>query len=109
MSVFVKKCDVSGVNIDLKICKNDIMETIPEHSFDEHKPELAKYMTETRWRFLKIPYGTRESKQIVEISRKKPNKPREYMNKQMQWTVKDVDIDGSFDKYVEEKYYYYSH
>lgn len=111
-SVFMKKEPK-----DFKIDYYSIIQTIPENSYTE--PQLDKYdKIETRWRFLIIPSHILsknlpnknkqkiEDKKLVEISRKKPNLNREYLNKNMKWV--ESTIDPIFDQFVIKEYYYYS-
>ena len=86
----------------LKVQYENIIKSIPYPYYLEKQVD-KKDMIETRWRFLKI-----NNKNVVEISRKKPNEQREYLtnNTNSDWVKKDVD--SVYDNFVIEKYYYYS-
>jgi hypothetical protein len=114
--IFVKKCDIP---ISYNKVKTDIVkETIPPGSYAVEQPLLANHMVEMRWRFLHIPVehlnmtptknnkGDKTVQKIVEMSRKKPDSPREYLNKQMKWVISEVD--SLFDQYVTEQYFFYT-
>ncbi|AYV75678.1 MAG: hypothetical protein Terrestrivirus2_186 [Terrestrivirus sp.] len=116
--IFVKKCDIP---ISYNKVKTDIVkETIPPGSYTIEQPLLSNHMVEMRWRFLHIPIehlnttkGDNSTKtknktvqKIVEMSRKKPDNSREYLNKQMKWVISEVD--ELFDQYVTEQYFFYT-
>lgn len=85
-----------------------IKETIPKGSFIVPQIRM-KNMVEHRWRFLHIPTLNTQNNgiiKVVEISRKKPNEEREYINKNEEWIKKQVD--PRYDQYVVEQYYYYT-
>lgn len=97
-TVFMKK------NSDLKIEYESVLKTIPKDCFKE--PQNLVNKVEIRWRFLEIPINKSSIKKVVEISRKKPDDDREYLDKNMKWTKSSVDL--VFDQFVVESYYYYS-
>lgn len=84
-----------------KCCVNvrNVYKTIPKDSFKE--PHDNKTKTEWRWRFLQFGPSIK-----VEISKKKPNEDRLYLNGKNEWVKRDIDL--RFDKYVTKSYYYYS-
>lgn len=96
-SVFMKK------EQNYKIEYKSIKKTIPENSYTEPQKDKDD-MIETRWRVLYIPLPN--AKKMVEISRKRPNSEREYLNKNMKWII--TNIDKFFDNFVVKEYYYYS-
>jgi len=98
MSVFMKK------QYDCKINKNSLVKMIPTNSYKIQQFDKQDKV-EIRWRFIGIPINN-EIKKMVEISRKTPNKEREYLDKDMNWSHSEVD--PIFDRYVIEEYYYYS-
>lgn len=101
-SVFMKK-----EQKDFKVDYASVLKTIPKRSYTE--PQLDKNnKVEMRWRFLYIPSNasTNNMKRHVEISRKKPDSNREYLNKKMKWV--EANIDPIFDRFVVKQYYYYS-
>jgi hypothetical protein len=77
----------------------NVYKTIPKSSFKE--PRDNKDNTEWRWRFLQFGPSLK-----VEISKKKPNENRIYLNEKNEWVTRDID--PRFDKYVSESYYYYA-
>lgn len=108
--IFVKKYDIPILcdKIDITTIKN----TIPEGSYAVEQPLLSSCKVELRWRFIHLPnkiinnIHNDDVKKVVEISRKKPDCLREYLNKQMKWVNKDVDV--MFDEYVVQQYYFYT-
>jgi len=126
-SVFMKK-EPQNFKIDY----SSILKTIPENSYIEPQPDKNNKV-EMRWRFLCIPLSNISSskdgdkqkdkqkekqkdketdkekinvKRLVEISRKKPDSNREYLNKKMKWV--ETTVDPIFDQFVVKQYYYYS-
>lgn len=95
---------------DYKLDYKSIISTIPVNSYSE--PQLDKSdKIEIRWRFLNIPLNSNNGqnirfKNVVEISRKKPNGNREYINKNMKWI--ETTVDSSYDEFVSKQYYYYT-
>lgn len=112
-SVFMKK-EPQNFKIDY----SSILKTIPENSYTE--PQFDRNdKTETRWRFICIPSSNlptskeldkqkerKHVKRLVEISRRRPNFNREYLNKNMKWI--ESTVDPIFDQFVVKQYYYYS-
>jgi hypothetical protein len=92
---------------DYKIDYQSILETIPQNSHIEPQENLNK-MIETRWRFLSIPLPNEPNKfkNVVEISRRRPDCPREYLNKCTKWII--TTVDPIFDQFLVKQYYYYS-
>ena len=82
--------------------KEKVISTIPKDATKNENPKLVKTHTELRWRIFKIPNKENE---IIEISYKKPNEKRMYMNKNCEY-VKYEEND-EFDKYVVNMYYFY--
>jgi hypothetical protein len=114
-SIFAKKSNNNNNNnnnnIDdsTKIDIESIKSTIPPSSFRTRQPLLEYHMVESRWRILNIPINCNNKiimKKMVEISKKHPDSPRQYLAKNMEWI--DADISPEFDDYVIEEYYYYS-
>ena len=119
-SIFAKKSNNSNNNSnnnnnnnntdnDTKIDIESIKSTIPPSSFRSRQPLLEYHMVESRWRILNIPINCNDKiimKKMVEISKKQPDAPRQYLAKNMEWV--DADISSEFDDYVIEEYYYYS-
>lgn len=89
-------------SINMSILKNDLLNSIPKNATSEENIIFAKYKTEWRWRIFKFPEKDNE---VVEISKKEPNKNRLYINKNGDWVERNID--KSFDKYVIEQYYAY--
>jgi len=101
-TVFAKK------KTNTKVLYKSILKTIPKNSYKTEQIN-KKDMVESRWRFLAVPYeknGEILVKQVVEISRKKPEEEREYLNNNINWIYKKID--KSYDQFVKDQYYYYS-
>lgn len=79
---------------------DEVLESIPNDK--KPIPNSVKALTEVewRWRLLNI-----KGKIKVEISRKKPNEEREYIDSYGNWVK--YNLNKSYDKYVMEKYYVY--
>ena len=106
-SVFMKK-EPQNFKIDYL----SIIKTIPDNSYTELQHDKNNKV-ETRWRFFCIPSSNPSTskdktcvRKHVEISRKKPNFNREYLNKNMKWI--ETIVDPIFDQFVVKQYYYYS-
>lgn len=108
IDIFVKKKEKSdeknesptkSTNI---ILKKDILKSIPENYLSKPDKELEKYMTETRWRFFKIPGYKNE---VVEMSYKHPKEKRKYINNKGDWV--ESSLDNSFDLFLISEYYVY--
>jgi hypothetical protein len=88
---------------------NEIYESIPPESVDNENPELAKYMTEYRWRFY-----DNGIKKFVEISYKKPNENRiffSYKNEKNNWFEINEETNiliNKWEKYIIETKYCYT-
>jgi hypothetical protein len=78
-----------------------IIKTIPPHYYNYKNEELHKNNIEWRWRFIKINNDI-----FVEISYKKPNNKRLFINKSGKWTEKYID--AYYDQFVKKEIYYYS-
>jgi len=85
------------------LSKKDIMDSIPKDALTECNLKLALCKTEWRWRIFKFPDKKNE---IVEISYKKPNEDRLYINKTGDWTK--ATVDEFYDKFVTKQFYSYS-
>lgn len=93
---------------DYKIEYENILRTIPQNSFSEPRGDKADKV-EMRWRFLHLPFKRNDEtrvKKVVEISRLRPNKPREYLTKHLTWVT--TTVDPLFDQFVVESYYCYA-
>ena len=100
-SIFVKK---EPKNINRKILsKDEILASIPKNALKEKNTEHTLTHDETRWRIFQLPNHENE---IIEISKKKPNEERLYMNQNGSWIL--YDGDDKFDVYVVDEFYYYS-
>jgi len=84
-----------------KFTKDALTASIPVNCLEKENIELSKNSVEWRWRMMKI-----DNKEFVEISHKKPNSARLYINKFSDWVERDIDPE--FDKYVFKTYYSYS-
>lgn len=94
--IFVKKTpDI------YQLAMSNIKDMIPENHFN--KPQKnCEHMVESRWRIIDIP----KHGKLIEISQKKPNEPRKYLNNKLTWVVDNVD--PIFDNYVVQEYYVYT-
>jgi hypothetical protein len=77
------------------------MEFIPKNCIKMENVILQKRNTEWRWLIYEI-----NGKKYIEISMKKPNEPRLYITKNNEFVKRNID--ESFNKYIIDKYYYYS-
>lgn len=98
-SVFTKYIDLPKQKY--KFTKDALTESIPVNAQSSPDDNLAKNNVEWRWRFIKI-----NNKEFVEISHKKPNSARLYINKFGDWVERKIDPE--FDKYVAKQFYSYS-
>jgi hypothetical protein len=97
--IFIKKTECIKENT--KISKNEIINSIPKDSLKTVNLDLAKIKTEWRWRFFKIL----NKNDIIEISFKKPNENRKYINRNSEWI--DYTLGDEYDQYVVDSYYHY--
>lgn len=93
-SIF-KKSSESTINI------GDLMKTIPPNTMPHEDPELMKTMIEWRWRFFNI-----NGHHFVEISKKKPEDKRLYVNSNGDMIEKEID--DIWNQYIEKEKYYYT-
>lgn len=102
-NIFIKQTELSNDQNkqNIKYSKSEILKSIPEDSVKHIDSELAKTKTEWRWRFFKI----QNKNDIIEISFKKPNENRKFINKNGDWI--NFDIDNTFDQYVIDSFYHY--
>lgn len=105
-SIFLKRTelDESGEKIDsIPLTKCDVISSIPKNFVKKEDTELSKNNTEWRWRIFKFPNKKNE---VVEISFKKPNEKRMYINRTGEWVNRDIN--SEFNKFVVDEYYVYS-
>jgi hypothetical protein len=108
--IFTKRDDLNDnseenlENEDNKISfdKNEICASIPDDALMEPSEQLLKNNIELRWRYFKFPD---KENLIVEISFKKPNEERMYMNNKGTWVL--YDDDKEFDTFITKSYYKY--
>jgi hypothetical protein len=111
MDIFVKKTENPIIYDKMDI--EAIMETIPKGSYKVRQP-LLEHMVESRWRFIHVPFSTQNKenketkiiKKFTEISRKRPEEEREYLDKQVNWIK--TTIDPIYDKFVVDEFYCYT-
>lgn len=106
MDIFVKRNEIeekSHSDSNSGLSKKTVLESIPKDAFKNKNNELAENNTEWRWRIFKFPNKNNE---VVEISFKKPNENRIYINNNGEWVSDNVD--SIFDKFVIDEYYSYS-
>ena len=99
--IFVRQDEIPQNNG--KLSKKDIMSSIPKDSVTKCDLELSKSQTEWRWRIFKFPNKKNE---VIEISYKKPNEDRMYINKSGEWVP--ANVDDFFYKFMIKEYYSYS-
>jgi hypothetical protein len=78
----------------------DIKKQIPANSTSKPNTDLQKSHTEWRWRFFNV-----NGRKLIEITRKYPNKDRDYIDNTGKW-IKYV-LDDCWDKYVVQTNYCY--
>ena len=98
--IFIKKTEIIKENI--KFSKNEIIKSIPHNHLKKENLELQKIKIEWRWRIYKIPNHKND---IVEISFKKPNEKRQYINKHGNWV--EYDLTDDLNKYIIDEFYVY--
>jgi len=101
--IFVKYENVEQYNENTSLSKEEILGSIPENALKTTDSELSKTHIEWRWRIFEIP--NRPNK-LIEISFKKPNNERMYINKSGSWT--NSEVGNEYDKFVVDEYYTYS-
>lgn len=87
----------------IKFAKSDVLSSIPKSHVKEEDKILKKTLAEWRWRIYKLPNKQNE---VVEISYKKPNETRKYIDKFGNWI--EYSMDERYDKYIIDKYFVYS-
>lgn len=104
-SIFISQKEINKINdISGKITYTNVLETIPDDSYEERLNDWRKkYKMEWRWRFLEFPNG-RLTAEISALAFDEDQ--RLYFNRHGQW-VKRV-VDPIYDSYVKKEYYYYS-
>lgn len=85
------------------LSKKEILDSIPKDSLKTPNEFLGKIKTEWRWRIFKIPGKDNE---IIEISYKKKDQSRMFINNSGEWV--STNVDQSFDKFVINQFYSYS-
>uniref|UniRef100_A0A6C0EET1 Uncharacterized protein n=1 Tax=viral metagenome TaxID=1070528 RepID=A0A6C0EET1_9ZZZZ len=98
-SIFVKLSELPKE--EFRLTKEYLEGTIPDNCVNEEDKNLASIATEWRWRFFKIG-----EKSVVEISKKKCNEEREYLNKYGQWVKSDIG--NKYDNYITKVLYNYT-
>lgn len=80
---------------------DDINKTIPQDAQDKPNEILRNKQTEWRWRFYII-----NDNKYIEMSRKDPDKERQYMDISGEWI--NYEIMEDLEKYITNEKYYYS-
>ena len=107
-SIFISNNDHDEYNdIAGKLTYTSIYETIPDNKVEKQLNNWNKiYVTEWRWRFLRINYNNK-NRYVVEISFIKYNSDkRMYFNRFGNWVERIVD--PIYDKFVEKEYFVYT-
>lgn len=104
--VFIKRSELSSDelknNKNIMISRKEVIKTIPCDCLKCPNLEFAKTKTEWRWRIFKLPNKNNET---IEISMKRPNEERKYINKLGEWI--QCEVSEEFDVYVTSSYYNY--
>lgn len=98
-NIFVTKSECKKNNIVLS--KFEVMNSIPTDALNKSETESKKI--EWRWRLIKLPHKKNE---IIEISYKKPDDQRMFINKSGKWVHREID--DSFNQFITKEYYLYS-
>lgn len=85
------------------LSKQDIIKSIPENYLKESDENLCETQTEWRWRFFKLPNKNNE---VVEISFKKPNESRMFIDRNGKWVIRNID--NSYNKFLISEHYVYT-
>ena len=89
---------------ECSISKKDILDTIPKNALDKCDKQMANVMTEWRWRIFQFE---KDKETFIEMSFKKPNESRKYINNTGEWVERNIGKE--FDPFViVEKYAYCS-
>lgn len=101
-SIFAKG-DKQNDFCPLILSYEEIQKIIPANTIDHSDDSKlrSRLYSEWRWRFFDI-----KGRKLIEISRKYPNKEREYIDNTGKWI--NYSIDPSFDEYVVKTKYYYT-
>lgn len=78
----------------------EIQKSIPIGASDKPNSELEKTHTEWRWRFFNM-----EGRNLVEISQKKINNNRIYIDNTGKWIY--FELDNNWEQYITESKYFY--
>jgi len=87
-------------NSSVKLSKKKILETIPPNCYTTEQINLQNNHIEWRWKIYKI-----NGKEYIEISYKKPNENRKYINNNSEWI--ELNAFSEFEQYVIKTFYYY--
>jgi hypothetical protein len=98
MGLFAKKKQ----NPLKQLTKEVSTDILPSKDYYNVEQNNLKHMIEMRWRIIKFDNSEKE---IVEISRKRPNKERLFLTHSGNWIKYDNSSD--LDKYVIKTYYQY--
>lgn len=106
-SVFIKRSELElkeeKIPINCVLSKSEVFNMIPDNVYAKPNKELEKTKVEMRWRIFKFP---NKKNDIVEISFKKLNGKRMYINKSGNWIEKEVS--NIYDEFVIREYYHYT-
>lgn len=84
------------------LSKDEILSSIPNNSLKSEDKNLQMIKTECRWRIMKFDNIENE---IIEISIKKPNEKRLFVNQNNEWI--EHEENNNYDKFVIESFFYY--
>jgi hypothetical protein len=86
--------------LQMSLALEDIMKAIPTNATKLPDSKLQSTHTEWRWRFFDL-----KGRKLIEISQKKPNEERLYMDNKGKWTK--FNLKGDWDKFLTDIRYSY--
>lgn len=101
-NIFMKIPEYSNTNSS-SLSKYEVMESIPHNHYKEKNENLAIDHTEWRWRIFNFPHKKND---VIEISFKKPNEKRIYINNKGEWVERNIGPE--IDEFVIDEFYVYS-
>ena len=102
-NIFVKHTEEMSNDSIYSLTKDEVIKSIPKGALKKKDNNLSTLNTEWRWRIFKIP---NKENDLIEISFKKPNDKRMYIDKEGKWI--NSEVGKEFDNFVIDEYYVYS-
>jgi hypothetical protein len=103
-SIFAKasiNVNKSNEKPKLVLYNEHIIKSIPSEHHKQPQHNLAKFMTEWRWRMYKINQRT-----FTEISKKEPINNRIFIDNTGSWI--QFELDPQFEQFITDQFYFYS-